>query len=103
MLNIYKKAKFISYFTVHFCKDQPNKFVGYYAVRLFETVDGIGTDEQSMIRLVLLHSETDLKEIQDEFPKIYENRDLGAKLEVNTYSYLLFQSEISSISNGMNI
>lgn len=43
---------------------------------------GEGTDEQTLIRLILIHSETDLVEIKDQFQKSY-NRSVFQKIAVN--------------------
>jgi len=54
----------------------------YYAIRLYESVDGPGTHESALIRIILDHSETDMKELEDQF-RIYYTRELRSKIGVN--------------------
>ena len=53
----------------------------YYAIRLKESVDGPGTHESALIRIILFHSDTDMKELEDQFRIMY-TRELRSKIAV---------------------
>ncbi|CAF1003086.1 unnamed protein product [Brachionus calyciflorus] len=49
------------------CLNRP----AYFAERLHKTMKGIGTDEESLIRLLITRAEIDLNQIKDEYVAIY--------------------------------
>lgn len=78
-----------NFFAVHFCKSQPTNFVEYFASRLKEAVTGPGTDDQTLVRIILSHCESDMVEIEEQFKKSYD-RILSEKIDVSTsfkYTY----------------
>jgi hypothetical protein len=62
-------------------------FVDYYATRLKEAVDGGGTDELTLIRIILGHCESDIVEIEDQFHASF-NRVLSEKIAVGFIQYV---------------
>ena len=50
----------------------------YFANRLFHAMDGIGTDDTTLIRIIVSRSEIDLNDIKDEFERIHNRTLLSA-------------------------
>lgn len=46
--------------------------IDFLAERLFRSMDGIGTDDTTLIRIVVSRSERDLEEIKEAFWRIYD-------------------------------
>ncbi|XP_048363690.1 annexin A13 [Sphaerodactylus townsendi] len=44
---------------------------GYFATRLYEAMKGAGTDEETLIRILVARAEIDLQTIKEEFQKMY--------------------------------
>lgn len=57
------------------CVQSPGAF---FANRLFKAMDGAGTDDQTLIRIIVSRSEIDLGNIKDEFERIYNRTLLSA-------------------------
>jgi annexin A7/11 len=57
-------------------KDRPT----YFAERLYQAMKGMGTADQTLIRIVLGRSEVDLEDIKDRFFDMY-NKSLGKMVE----------------------
>ncbi|ELT91724.1 hypothetical protein CAPTEDRAFT_157366 [Capitella teleta] len=44
----------------------------YFAIKLYESMKGLGTDEKTLIRVIATRAEVDMQEIKEAFEKIYE-------------------------------
>jgi len=53
---------------VKIAKDEPK----FYAERLYKSMKGGGTDDQTLIRLIVSRSEVDLADVKDKFEELYE-------------------------------
>lgn len=63
------------------CVQSPPAF---FARRLFKAMDGIGTDDTTLIRIIVSRSEIDLGNIKDEFERMHDRTLLSAvKVEQN--------------------
>ncbi|XP_013118539.1 annexin B10 isoform X1 [Stomoxys calcitrans] len=62
------------------CVQSPPAF---FANRLFKAMDGMGTDDNTLIRIIVSRSEIDLGNIKDEFERIY-NRTLVSAVKSET-------------------
>lgn len=60
------------------CVQSPPAF---FANRLFKAMDGMGTDDTTLIRIIVSRSEIDLGNIKEEFERIY-NRTLVSAVKV---------------------
>ena len=67
-------------------KSMKNK-VAFLAERLFKSMDGPGTDNKTLIRIIVARSEIDLGDIKQQYEKMY-GHTLESKIEV---SCLLFK------------
>lgn len=63
------------------CVQSPAAF---FANRLYHAMDGMGTDDTTLVRIIVSRSEIDLGNIKDEFERIY-NRTLVSALEVSRF------------------
>jgi annexin A7/11 len=61
------------------CVQSPASF---FANRLFKAMDGAGTDDDTLIRIIISRSEIDLGNIKLEFERIYD-RTLLSAVKVN--------------------
>lgn len=50
----------------------------YFAKRLFSAMDGMGTDDAKLIRIIVSRSELDLGSIKSEFERLYDRTLLSA-------------------------
>ncbi|KAI9589400.1 annexin B10-like [Glossina fuscipes] len=62
------------------CVQSPPTF---FAIRLFKAMDGIGTDDTTLIRIIVSRSEIDLGNIKQEFERLY-NRTLYSAVKSET-------------------
>ncbi|CAG2110744.1 unnamed protein product [Medioppia subpectinata] len=51
-----------------------NSFAYYYAIRLHSCIHGIGTDDESMARILISRSEIDLEDIKDVYKKKFSHK-----------------------------
>eukprot|EP00999_Lentomonas_sp_LEN2_P002942 NODE_801_length_1184_cov_89.406812_g760_i0.p1 GENE.NODE_801_length_1184_cov_89.406812_g760_i0~~NODE_801_length_1184_cov_89.406812_g760_i0.p1 ORF type:complete len:377 (-),score=97.64 NODE_801_length_1184_cov_89.406812_g760_i0:52-1074(-) len=54
---------------VVYCVTNP---AGYFATKLYNSMKGIGTDDQALVRLVVTRRERDLEDIKEEFKRKYQ-------------------------------
>lgn len=72
-----------SYLTVvRYAKDP----VKYFAEELHDSLIGLGTEDDKLIRIIVTHSETDLFRIKDTYAEIYK-KPLVASIEADTSGY----------------
>lgn len=57
------------------CVQSPAAF---FARRLFQAMDGLGTDDTTLIRIIVSRCEIDLQNIKDEFERMYDRTLLSA-------------------------
>lgn len=55
---------------------------GYYAQVVNEAIQGIGTDDRDLIRVIVGRCDIDLEEIKQEFEKMY-GKSLASEVEVS--------------------
>lgn len=55
----------------------------FFAKRLFEAMDGLGTDDTTLIRIIVSRSEIDLQNIKDEYEQMY-NKTLTSAVKSET-------------------
>lgn len=55
----------------------------FFAKRLFKAMDGLGTDDTTLIRIIVSRSEIDLQNIKDEFEQMY-NKTLTSAVKSET-------------------
>lgn len=67
------------------CVQSPAAF---FANRLYKAMDGAGTDDSTLIRIIVSRSEIDLGNIKDEFERIY-NRTLFSAVTVIIYAFYM--------------
>lgn len=70
----------------------------YLATRLHESMAGIGTDDRTLIRIVVSRSEKDLAEIKEIFEKKY-GKSLSEVIKVNSQLSVL---DCSTFKNNRN-
>lgn len=58
----------------------------YFARRLFKSMDGLGTDDVTLIRIIVCRSEIDLENIKDEFERMFD-RTLLSAVKVSDWKY----------------
>ncbi|KAF5272707.1 hypothetical protein FQA39_LY07734 [Lamprigera yunnana] len=61
----------------------------YFAKRLYKAMIGAGTDDETLIRIIVSRSEIDLGSIKDEFERLYD-KTLHSVISVSTQVYLGF-------------
>lgn len=60
----------------------------FFAKRLFAAMDGMGTDDANLIRIIVSRSEVDLGNIKSEFERLYDRTLLSAvKVHFNWLSF----------------
>lgn len=55
---------------------------GYFAAKIYKDIHGIGTNDTSLIRIIVSRSEIDLGDIKDEFERLY-NKTLSSYIDVS--------------------
>ncbi|XP_052869796.1 annexin B10-like [Anopheles cruzii] len=50
----------------------------FFAKKLFQAMDGLGTDDKTLIRIIISRAEIDLQNIKDEFEQMYNKTLLSA-------------------------
>ncbi|XP_043363314.1 annexin A13 isoform X2 [Dermochelys coriacea] len=56
---------------------------GYFATRLYEAMKGAGTEEETLIRILVTRAEIDLQTIKEKFQKMY-NKSLAEAIKSDT-------------------
>lgn len=79
MTNPSAPSSCLSLFLAVECVQSPAAF---FANRLYKAMDGAGTDDSTLIRIIVCRSEIDLETIKQEFERIY-NRTLHSAIEVS--------------------
>lgn len=67
------------------CVQSPAAF---FAKRLNDSMDGMGTDDTTLIRVIVSRSEIDLADIKSEYERIY-NRTLLSAVKVRFLPFVL--------------
>lgn len=65
----------------------------FFASRLFNAVKGMGTDDNTLIRVIVSRSEIDLGEIKQEFERMYD-RTLLSAVKVSFDSSFRFEEKL---------
>lgn len=79
------------YYTVKCAKDKAS----FFAEELYKSMDGLGTNDKKLIRLVVTRSEVDMGEIKEAFEKLYE-KSLENYITVSIAFYSLVQNNLIS-------
>ncbi len=58
---------------------------GFFADTLYRAIKGAGTDDDTLVRVVVARCEVDMVQIKQEFPKLYNNhgKSLAAFIKVS--------------------
>lgn len=67
------------------CVQSPPAF---FAKRVYEAMSGVGTDDTTLIRIIVSRSEIDLGNIKQEFERIYD-KTLQSFVDVSYYIFYL--------------
>lgn len=76
------------------CQSPP----AFFAKRLFKSMDGLGTDDLTLIRIIVSRSEIDLENIKDEFERLFD-RTLLSAVKV----YLIFSFYRDNVMFNVNM
>lgn len=71
-----------NYLFLKFSVECAQSTAAFFATRLAKAMNGMGTDEATLIRIIVSRSEIDLENIKDEFERMY-NKTLRSALEVS--------------------
>lgn len=65
-------------FKIIFLVESVQSTSAFFAKRLFAAMDGMGTDDATLIRIIVSRSEIDLGSIKSEFERLYDRTLLSA-------------------------
>lgn len=63
---------------LNFLVESVQSMSAYFAKRLFKAMEGMGTDDATLIRIIVSRSELDLGSIKREFERLYDRTLLSA-------------------------